>query len=62
MKKDVVVSVLVNGKKVADGVVADEGVTYTPARAVAEALGATVDHDAKTKTMTITSKVRTREI
>ncbi|WP_342435902.1 N-acetylmuramoyl-L-alanine amidase [Paenibacillus sp. FSL L8-0436] len=55
VKKDVVVSVLVNGKKVADGV-ADEGVTYTPARAVAEALGAKVDYDAKTKTMTITSK------
>lgn len=55
MKKDVIVRVLVDGKKVADGV-ADEGVTYTPARAVAEALGATVDYDVKTKTMTITSK------
>ncbi|MEK8215487.1 M15 family metallopeptidase [Paenibacillus sp. FSL L8-0463] len=55
VKKDVIVRVLVDGKKVADGV-ADEGVTYTPARAVAEALGATVDYDVKTKTMTITSK------
>ncbi|WP_438491002.1 M15 family metallopeptidase [Paenibacillus sp. IHBB 3054] len=55
VKKDVPVSVIVDGKKVADGV-ADNGVTYTPARAVAEALGAKVDYDAKTKTMTITSK------
>jgi peptidoglycan LD-endopeptidase CwlK len=55
VKKDVIVRVLVDGKKVADGV-ADNGVTYTPARAVAEALGATVDYDGKTKTMTITSK------
>ncbi|WP_342440437.1 stalk domain-containing protein [Paenibacillus sp. FSL L8-0436] len=29
---------------------------YTPARAVAEALGATVNNDAKTKTVRITSK------
>ncbi|KTD88194.1 N-acetylmuramoyl-L-alanine amidase [Paenibacillus etheri] len=47
------VAVLVNGKKVADGVL-DNGTTYTPARAVAEALGATVVYDAETKTVNIT--------
>lgn len=46
-------SVLVNGKKVADGVL-DNGTTYTPARAVAEALGATVKYDAVSKTVNIT--------
>ncbi|MDT3427684.1 N-acetyl-anhydromuramyl-L-alanine amidase AmpD [Paenibacillus forsythiae] len=50
--KDQVVAVKVNGKKVADGVV-DEGTTYIPARAVAEALGATVTYDAATKTVNI---------
>ncbi|MEK4060969.1 MULTISPECIES: M15 family metallopeptidase [Paenibacillus] len=55
VKKDVIVSVIVDGLKVADGV-ADEGVTYTPARAIAEALGATVSYDAKSKTVTINSK------
>lgn len=49
------VSVLVNGKKVADGVL-DAGVTYIPARAVAEALGATVSYDAATKTVSIKSR------
>lgn len=52
MAKDQVVAVKVNGKKVADGVV-DEGTTYIPARAVAEALGATVTYDAATKTVNI---------
>lgn len=47
------VSVLVNGKKVADGVL-ENGTTYTPARAVAEALGATVTYDAVSKTVNIT--------
>ncbi|ASA22303.1 N-acetylmuramoyl-L-alanine amidase [Paenibacillus donghaensis] len=47
------VTVKVNGKKVADGVI-DAGVTYTPARAVAEALGATVKYDAVSKTVNIT--------
>ncbi|CAH1054030.1 N-acetylmuramoyl-L-alanine amidase [Paenibacillus pseudetheri] len=47
------VTVKVNGKKVADGVL-DNGTTYTPARAVAEALGATVVYDAVTKTVNIT--------
>lgn len=46
------VLVFVNGKKVADGVL-DNGTTYTPARAVAEALGATVVYDAATKTVNI---------
>ncbi|WP_405153118.1 N-acetylmuramoyl-L-alanine amidase [Paenibacillus sp. FSL K6-0108] len=55
VKKDVIVSVVVNGKKVTEGVL-DGGTTYTPARAVAEALGAKVTWDAKTKTVTITKE------
>jgi len=55
VKKDVIVSVVVNGKRVTDGVL-DGGTTYTPARAVAEALGAKVTWDAKTKTVTITKE------
>lgn len=51
--KDNKVEVRVNGKKVADGVL-ENGTTYTPARAVAEALGATVNYDAATKTVNIT--------
>lgn len=54
VNKDVKVTVNVNGKKVADGVL-DNGTTYTPTRAVAEALGATVVYDAKTKTVDITN-------
>ncbi|CAH1058837.1 N-acetylmuramoyl-L-alanine amidase [Paenibacillus pseudetheri] len=53
VNKGVKVTVNVNGKKVADGVL-DNGTTYTPARAVAEALGATVVYDAETKTVNIT--------
>ncbi|WP_339316856.1 N-acetylmuramoyl-L-alanine amidase [Paenibacillus sp. FSL R10-2734] len=53
VNKDVTVTVNVNGKKVADGVI-DNGSTFTPARAVAEALGATVVYDAETKTVNIT--------
>ena len=55
VKKDIIVSVVVNGKKVTDGVL-DGGTTYTPARAVAEALGAKVTWDAKTKTVRITKE------
>ncbi|MFF2016203.1 M15 family metallopeptidase [Paenibacillus sp. NPDC058177] len=55
MSKEVKVIVNVNGKKVTDGVL-DNGTTFTPARAVAEALGATVTYDAVTKTVNITSK------
>ncbi|WP_178023008.1 N-acetylmuramoyl-L-alanine amidase [uncultured Paenibacillus sp.] len=57
VNKDIKVDVIVNGKRVANGVV-DEGVTYTPARAVAEALGATVTWDAKTKTVYINSEAK----
>ncbi|WP_346657625.1 stalk domain-containing protein [Paenibacillus sp. YPG26] len=53
VKKDELVTVKVGGKKIADGVV-DCGITYIPIRAVAEALGANVTYDAKTKTVTIT--------
>lgn len=55
VNKDVKVTVKVDGKKVTDGVL-DAGTTYTPARAVAEALGATVVYDAESKTVNITSK------
>lgn len=55
VKTDVKVTVKVDGKKVADGVL-EAGTTYTPARAVAEALGASVTYDADTKTVIITSK------
>lgn len=44
VNKDVKVDVYVNGVKVGDGVL-DAGVTYTPTRLVAEALGATVAWD-----------------
>jgi N-acetylmuramoyl-L-alanine amidase len=53
VNKDVKVTVNVNGKKVANGVL-DNGTTYTPARAVAEALGAIVTYDAASKTVNIT--------
>ncbi|WP_340004408.1 N-acetylmuramoyl-L-alanine amidase [Paenibacillus sp. FSL K6-0276] len=53
VNKDVKVTVNVNGKKVADGVL-DNGTTFTPARAVAEALGAIVVYDAATNTVNIT--------
>ncbi|MOA54483.1 hypothetical protein D3C78_1781030 [compost metagenome] len=51
------VTVVVNGKKVADGYL-DAGSTYTPSRAVAEALGAKVTWDAKTKTVNIVSEAK----
>ncbi|AWB45260.1 N-acetylmuramoyl-L-alanine amidase [Paenibacillus sp. CAA11] len=44
VKKDVIVSVKVGGKKIGEGVV-DDGVTYVPVRVVAEALGACVTWD-----------------
>ncbi|WP_068616625.1 N-acetylmuramoyl-L-alanine amidase [Paenibacillus tuaregi] len=55
VKKDEIVAVKVNGKKIAEGIV-DCGVTYIPVRAVAEALGANVAYDAKTKMVTITKE------
>ncbi|MMZ65847.1 hypothetical protein D1872_282820 [compost metagenome] len=53
VKKDVIVSVKVDGKKIGDGVV-DSGVTYLPVRDVAEALGAEVKWDAASNTVFIT--------
>lgn len=53
VNKDIKVAVNVNGKRVADGIL-ENGTTYTPARAVAEALGATVIYDAVSKTVNIT--------
>jgi len=53
VNKEVKVTVNVNGKKVADGFL-DKDTTYTPSRAVAEALGATVVYDALSKTVNIT--------
>lgn len=55
--KDTKVTVIVNGKRVNDGYL-DEGTTYTPARAVAEALGASVSWDAKTRTVNIVSEAK----
>ncbi|MEK4449948.1 N-acetylmuramoyl-L-alanine amidase [Paenibacillus sp. FSL L8-0506] len=52
VNKDIMVTVNVNGKKVANGVL-DNGTTYTSARAVAEALGALVTYDAVSKTVNI---------
>lgn len=49
------VTVLVNGKKVADGYL-DGGTTYTPSRAVAEALGAYVRWDKENLTVHITKE------
>lgn len=53
VKKDVVVSVKVDGVKVGEGVM-DAGVTYIPVRAVAEALGAYVAWDSASQTVLIT--------
>jgi hypothetical protein len=53
MDKDIKVTVNLNAKKVDDGVLGN-GTTYTPARAVAEAFGATVSYDAVSKTVNIT--------
>ncbi|MNO46968.1 N-acetylmuramoyl-L-alanine amidase CwlA precursor [compost metagenome] len=53
LNKELKVTVKVNGKKVADGFLNND-TTYTPSRAVAEALGATVVYDAVTKTVNIT--------
>ncbi|MFK4171065.1 N-acetylmuramoyl-L-alanine amidase [Paenibacillus lautus] len=49
------VNVVVNGKQIKDGKLLD-GVTYVPLRAVAEALGATIAWDNKTRTATVKSK------
>lgn len=49
------VTVNVNGKKVADGVII-HGLTMVPARAVAEALGASVDWDGTKKQVDIVKK------
>lgn len=52
VNKDITVSILLNGKKLTDGVL-DTGTTYVPVRALAEALGAKVTYDAATKTVNI---------
>jgi len=52
VKKDVIVNVKVDGKKIGDGVV-DSGVTYLPVRDIAEALGAEVKWDAASNTVFI---------
>lgn len=49
------VAVTVNGQKVADGFIID-GLTMVPARAVAEALGATVNWDGQQKKVDIVKK------
>lgn len=53
-----IVSVIVNGKKIADGYV-ENGVTYVPVRSVAEALGASVAWDGGvTSTVTVASNTK----
>lgn len=52
VNKDVKVTVKVNGKKIEGGVL-DAGVTYLPVKAIAEALGLTVDWDQTSKTVTL---------
>lgn len=46
-------TVIVNGRTLAERGYVDDGVTYVPVRAVAEALGATVGWDGANKTVTI---------
>ncbi|WP_025691967.1 M15 family metallopeptidase [Paenibacillus zanthoxyli] len=48
-----VVAVHVNGVKAADGVL-DKGITYVPARMLAEAMGGKISYDPKTRTVNIT--------
>lgn len=54
LSNDVITIVKVNGAKIADGRL-ENGVTYVPVRAVAEALGASVGYDSVTRTIEITS-------
>lgn len=54
LNSDVITIVKVNGAKIADGRL-ENGVTYVPVRAVAEALGASVGYDSVTRTIEITS-------
>ncbi|QQZ62036.1 M15 family metallopeptidase [Paenibacillus sonchi] len=54
LNSDVITIVKVNGAKIADGRL-ENGVTYVPVRAVAEALGASVGYDSVTQTIEITS-------
>ncbi|AIQ14615.1 M15 family metallopeptidase [Paenibacillus durus] len=55
IKKDdkAVVAVHVNGVKAADGML-DKGITYVPARMLAEAIGAKISYDPTTRTVDIT--------
>ncbi|WP_379135947.1 M15 family metallopeptidase [Paenibacillus sp. sgz500958] len=55
VSKETKVSVLVNGVKIADGYL-DAGTTLVPARAIAEAFGASISYDVETKTVNITKK------
>lgn len=58
MKEDkVTVAVKVNGVKSADGIL-EQGVTYVPARALAEALGGSILYDPKTRTVEIQVETR----
>ncbi|WP_025698477.1 N-acetylmuramoyl-L-alanine amidase, partial [Paenibacillus forsythiae] len=57
VKKDVIVSVKVDGKKVADGMI-ENGVTYVPARALVEAMGGTITHDSKNNVVLVTKGVK----
>ncbi|QWU15630.1 peptidoglycan L-alanyl-D-glutamate endopeptidase CwlK [Paenibacillus sophorae] len=52
-EEEAIVAVHVNGVKAADGVL-DKGITYVPARLLAEAIGAKISYDPKSRTVDIT--------
>lgn len=52
VNKDVKVTITLNGSELTEGVI-DNGITYVPLRALAEALGATVTYDSESKTVNV---------
>ncbi|MNC78077.1 hypothetical protein D3C75_1302040 [compost metagenome] len=52
MNRDVEISITLNGVKLTAGVL-DNGTTYVPVRALAEALGAKVTYDPASKTVNV---------
>lgn len=52
VNKDVKVTITLNGSELTEGVI-DNGITYVPLRALAEALGATVSYDSESKTVNV---------
>ncbi|NQX44437.1 M15 family metallopeptidase [Paenibacillus tritici] len=52
VNKDIPINITLNGRKLTNGLM-DNATTYAPVRAIAEALGAQVTYDARTKTVNI---------